>query len=67
MLKLEEKIGDKSATIGIVGLGYVGLPLAEAFSKSLKVIGFDTDTKKVNQLRNRQKEAEQKGFYYRSL
>jgi len=26
----------------IVGLGYVGLPLAEAFSRSFKVIGFDT-------------------------
>ncbi len=34
----------------VVGLGYVGLPLAEAFSKSLKVIGFDTDTQKIHQL-----------------
>lgn len=34
----------------IVGLGYVGLPLAEAFAKSLKVIGFDTDIKLVNEL-----------------
>jgi len=40
----------KSAVVCIVGLGYVGLPLAEAFSKSLKVIGFDTDDQKVNQL-----------------
>lgn len=40
----------KSAVVCIVGLGYVGLPLAKAFSKSLKVIGFDTDDKKVNQL-----------------
>lgn len=38
------------AVVCIVGLGYVGLPLAEAFSRSLKVIGFDTDTKKVHQL-----------------
>lgn len=44
------------AVVCIVGLGYVGLPLAEAFSKSLKVIGFDTDTKKINQLRGRQVE-----------
>ncbi|MFH1382663.1 MAG: nucleotide sugar dehydrogenase, partial [Chloroflexota bacterium] len=35
----------------VVGLGYVGLPLAEAFAKSLKVIGFDNDTKKVSKLR----------------
>lgn len=40
----------KSAVVCIVGLGYVGLPLAKAFSKSLKVIGFDTDDQKINQL-----------------
>ena len=44
----------EEAVVCIVGLGYVGLPLAEAFSKSLKVMGFDTDTEKVNQLRDRQ-------------
>jgi len=38
------------ATVCIVGLGYVGLPLAEAFAKSLKVIGFDIVHQKVNQL-----------------
>ncbi|MCD6599903.1 MAG: nucleotide sugar dehydrogenase [Dehalococcoidia bacterium] len=38
----------------IVGLGYVGLPLAEAFSRSLKVIGFDTNAQKVKQLKNLQ-------------
>ena len=32
MLKLEKKFRDKSAKIGIAGLGYVGLPLAVAFS-----------------------------------
>ena len=31
------------AVICIVGLGYVGIPLAEAFSKNFKAIGFDTD------------------------
>ena len=34
MLKLEEKIRNKSAKIGIVGLGYVGLPLATCESDS---------------------------------
>ena len=34
----------------IVGLGYVGLPLAEAFSKHLKVIGFEIDEEKVKRL-----------------
>jgi len=49
LLKLEEKIGDKSATIGIVGLGYVGLPLAVAFSKAgFKVLGVDVQRKRVD-------------------
>jgi len=34
----------------ILGLGYVGLPLAQAFSKSLKVIGFDVDKEKLREL-----------------
>lgn len=42
--------------ICVVGLGYVGLSLAEAFFKSFKVIGFDIDTQKVHQLTSRQSE-----------
>ena len=41
----------EQAVVCIIGLGYVGLPLARAFSKSLRVIGFDTDPDKVNQSR----------------
>jgi len=37
--------------ICIVGLGYVGLPLAEEFSKHFKVIGFDINEKKINIIR----------------
>jgi UDPglucose 6-dehydrogenase/UDP-N-acetyl-D-galactosamine dehydrogenase len=36
----------------VVGLGYVGMPLTEAFSKHFRVIGFDIDEKKVNRLKN---------------
>ena len=36
--------------IAIVGLGYVGLPLALAFSKKFKVIGFDLDKKRIMEL-----------------
>ncbi|MCD6452907.1 MAG: nucleotide sugar dehydrogenase [Dehalococcoidales bacterium] len=39
------------ATVGIIGLGYVGLPLAKAFSKGLKVIGFDSNRDKVRGLK----------------
>jgi UDP-N-acetyl-D-glucosamine dehydrogenase len=43
------KIKDKSAVIGIVGLGYVGLPLAVEFANAgYKTIGFDVQDKKVD-------------------
>ena len=49
MLTLEEKIRNKSATIGIVGLGYVGLPLAMAFSEAgFNVLGVDIQQKRVD-------------------
>jgi len=42
MARIEEKIGNRSARVGIVGLGYVGLPLAVAFAMAgFKVLGFD--------------------------
>jgi UDP-N-acetyl-D-glucosamine dehydrogenase len=45
---LLEKIKNKKAQIGIIGLGYVGLPLAREFlNKDFKVVGFDIDEKKV--------------------
>jgi UDP-N-acetyl-D-galactosamine dehydrogenase len=49
-IKIKEKLKENKAIVCIVGLGYVGLPLAEAFSKHLKVIGYDTDEKKVKEL-----------------
>jgi UDPglucose 6-dehydrogenase/UDP-N-acetyl-D-galactosamine dehydrogenase len=42
----------KTKIVCIAGLGYVGLPLAEAFSKHLKVIGFDVDEEKIRDLGN---------------
>jgi len=45
---LLDKIQQKSAKIGIIGLGYVGLPLALEFaSKNFEVIGFDIDSEKI--------------------
>ena len=41
----------KDKTVCIVGLGYVGLPLANAFSKHLKTIGFDVDNEKIRLLK----------------
>ena len=46
---LRARILDRSASIGIVGLGYVGLPLALAFAEGgFRVIGFDVDAKKID-------------------
>ena len=40
----------KKLNIGIIGMGYVGLPLAIEFSKKLKVIGFDINDDRIDQL-----------------
>jgi UDP-N-acetyl-D-glucosamine/UDP-N-acetyl-D-galactosamine dehydrogenase len=40
------------ATIAIVGLGYVGLPLAVEFAGKYRVVGFDIDPRRINELRN---------------
>ena len=48
---LTEKIEDKSAVVGVLGLGYVGLPLAAAFLEAgFPVMGFDTDPGKIDAL-----------------
>ena len=48
---LLSKIENRSAKIGIIGLGYVGLPLTLRFcEENFKVIGFDSDSKKVEML-----------------
>ena len=38
--------------IAIIGLGYVGLPLAVAFSKHYKVLGFDINKQRIDELKN---------------
>jgi len=49
MKKKKFKIADFK--IAIIGLGYVGLPLAVAFSKKFKVIGFDIDVHRIQELK----------------
>lgn len=47
----EKSILDKQAKIGVIGLGYVGLPLIHAFVRAgFKTLGFDVDQKKVDSL-----------------
>jgi UDP-N-acetyl-D-glucosamine dehydrogenase len=49
--KFIKRVGDRKAVIGVVGLGYVGLPLVLAFHEAgFPCIGFDVDDVKVNSL-----------------
>ena len=48
---LLNKIKTKKSIVGIIGLGYVGLPLAGVFAKkNFSVVGFDIDSKKISML-----------------
>ena len=46
------KLKKKSFDIGVIGLGYVGLPLAVEFSKYFNVTGFDVNPTRVSELKN---------------
>lgn len=47
-MNLYEKIVNKEEKISLIGLGYVGLPIAVAFSKKADVVGFDVNKKKID-------------------
>ncbi len=54
-MDLLQKIKNKEAKIGIIGLGYVWLPLGLAFAaKGFDVLGFDLDERKINSIGNKQ-------------
>lgn len=42
---------EKKKTLAVIGLGYVGLPIALAFAKKIKVIGFDINDERVDMMR----------------
>jgi UDP-N-acetyl-D-glucosamine dehydrogenase len=51
--RLERRIHDRSAVIGVIGLGYVGLPLALGFARhGYRIVGVDLDETKVGTLRS---------------
>lgn len=51
MQELKDKILNKQIKVGVIGLGYVGLPLACEFAKAgVEVLGFDVNTTKVDQV-----------------
>ena len=46
------KLLKKEAKIAVIGLGYVGLPIALAFAKKVKVVGFDINEERVKMMQN---------------
>lgn len=49
-----KKIKNKEAKVALVGLGYVGLPIALAFAKKISVIGFDISEERIEMMKNGQ-------------
>ena len=50
-MSLKDKIRDRKARVGVIGLGYVGLPLAVEFAKKgFDVTGFDVDASKIGEI-----------------
>ena len=47
------KLKNKEASLAVIGLGYVGLPIALAFAKKIKVVGFDINAKRVDMMQNK--------------
>lgn len=50
--RIEGEIAVKEIKIGVIGMGYVGMPLAIAFAKHYQVIGFDTNVEKIKKYQN---------------
>lgn len=51
-MNLYEKIVNGEEKLSLVGLGYVGMPIAVAFAKKIKVVGFDLNEAKINLYKN---------------
>jgi len=51
--ELLNKLNERRAVVGVIGLGYVGLPLAAEFARGgVKAIGFDVDRRRVEEINN---------------
>lgn len=60
-----EQLVNKQKTLAVIGLGYVGLPIALEFAKKIKVIGFDINAERVAMMQNKidpSKELEAEAF-----
>lgn len=51
-MKIYDKLINKEGKLAVIGLGYVGLPIALEFAKKIKVVGFDINAERVEMMRN---------------
>ena len=51
-MKIYDKLVSKDKKLAVVGLGYVGLPIALEFAKKIDVIGFDINSNRVDMMKN---------------
>ncbi len=51
-MKIYNQLVDQKAELAVIGLGYVGLPIALEFAKKIKVIGFDINPSRVEMMQN---------------
>ena len=47
-----QELVNKQKKLAVVGLGYVGLPIALEFAKKISVIGFDINSKRIEMMKN---------------
>jgi UDP-N-acetyl-D-glucosamine/UDP-N-acetyl-D-galactosamine dehydrogenase len=65
-----QELVDKKAKLAVIGLGYVGLPIALEFARKISVIGFDINAKRIEMMRNAQdpsKEVDAREFEGRDI
>jgi len=58
-MNIYERLLKKEAKLSVIGLGYVGLPIALEFAKKIKVIGFDINVERVEMMKNSQDPSEE--------
>jgi UDP-N-acetyl-D-glucosamine/UDP-N-acetyl-D-galactosamine dehydrogenase len=64
-MNIYERLLQKEAKLSVIGLGYVGLPIALEFARQIKVIGFDIKPDRIEKMRNKidpSEELEEKDF-----
>ena len=52
MKSIYEKLINRQGKLAVIGLGYVGMPIAVAFAEKINVIGYDYNQMKVEQYKN---------------